>query len=81
MTTIFEKELLCPCCNHKFEGRGLGSTNTFGPKSTDFRTRAIGFDPLYVIIQTCSNCGFSGFEDDFQQGLDNAIKENRWRLV
>lgn len=66
MTTFHEIDLTCPVCQTVFTGKLLTSTNTFGPRSTDFHQRAAGFQPLPLLINTCPNCGYSGASDDFE---------------
>jgi uncharacterized protein (DUF2225 family) len=66
MTTFNHTEVTCPCCGKKFETTILISTNTFGGQTTDFQSRAVGFSPLPLIINTCPQCGFSGGISDFE---------------
>lgn len=65
MTTAFETEVFCSNCCEKFETRIFMSTNSFGPRSTDFYQRAAGEQPLPLRIHTCPHCGYTNFTDDF----------------
>ena len=52
----------------------MGSTNSFGPRTTDFCQYAGGAQPLPFQIHTCPRCGFSGYESDFaNRALDPAV--------
>lgn len=86
MTRIGEMKLRCPCCRHRFMSRIWISTNTAGPLSTDFRQRAIGFQPLLLTIHTCPSCGYSGYKEDFRnrkvgKHLRSLIREKLTPLV
>ncbi len=74
MTTFRKITVTCPSCSHQFETSVLTSTNTFGPRFTDLHVQAVGFQPLVIIINTCLECGFSGYLNDFEQTLDDKVK-------
>lgn len=79
MTTFHETEFNCPVCDTAFMGKVLTSTNTFGPRTTDFHQHAVGFQPLPLLINICPNCGYSGFSSDFDQpALDPELKQRVW---
>jgi hypothetical protein len=42
------------------------STNSFGPFHSDFYREASGEQPICYFVHTCTNCGYTGFEGDFQ---------------
>lgn len=65
MTTLYGTELTCPLCGRAFEATRIGSTNTFGPRTTELRQFPAGIDPLPLLVSTCPDCGFSGFGDKF----------------
>jgi uncharacterized protein len=68
MTTYHTIKTQCPCCSKEVEIRVLTSTNYFG-QHTDFRRETMGFPPTQVLINTCLNCGYSGYESDFDTGI------------
>lgn len=74
MTTFRKINISCPCCEHQFQTEALTSTNTFGPRFTDLHVQAVGFQPLLIIINTCPQCGFSGYLKDFEEPLSADIK-------
>jgi hypothetical protein len=74
MTTMLSISLRCPNCAADFESRGLASTNNFGPRHTDFRQEAAGFQPRQFYVHGCPRCGFSGWEEEFETELDDATK-------
>lgn len=61
MTSFKTEDVPCPVCNAMVTVRYLMSTNTFGGHDTDFRSHAIGADPLYIVISTCKACGYSDY--------------------
>jgi uncharacterized protein (DUF2225 family) len=65
MTTFHEADTRCPCCDAEVKVRVLTSPNTFGGQHTDFHSVAVGFPPLPIMMNTCPNCGFSGYERAF----------------
>lgn len=67
MTTIRTITLQCPNCRAKFETNSLGSTNTFGRRSTDLWQMASGAQPILFVLHTCNSCGCSGFQEDFEK--------------
>jgi uncharacterized protein (DUF2225 family) len=74
MTTIIPQDLTCPGCDATFETRSVASTNSFGPRTTDFCQYAGGAQPLPFQVHTCPQCGFSGYEGDFaDSALDPAV--------
>jgi uncharacterized protein (DUF2225 family) len=75
MTTLSPLSLTCPCCEQEFQTQTLGSTNSFGPLTTDLYKMAGGMDPLPYFVHTCNQCGFSGYEDDFEEPITDDIRE------
>lgn len=86
MTTMRPIELVCPVCDTELEGNIIMSTNTFGGQTTDFHTRASGFDVLDFVITTCHKCGFTDYSsefgekytitDDFRNFIKNELTPN-----
>jgi tetratricopeptide (TPR) repeat protein len=74
MTTMMSVDLDCPNCKSNFETRALASTNNFGGTCTDFRRRAVGFEPLQFLVHACPDCGFSGPEEWFEETLSEEIR-------
>jgi uncharacterized protein (DUF2225 family) len=65
MTTMFPETFTCPVCLGSFENLVLGSSNTFGPLTSELRQHAAGFDPLEASVHTCPECGYSSDTDGF----------------
>lgn len=68
MTTFQEVPVSCQCCNHPYKATVLTSTNTFGGRTTDFHTRAAGFDPLYFVVSSCTQCGYTDYSETIIKG-------------
>lgn len=79
MTRLNQIELTCPTCSFTFGSLTVVSTNLLG-KRTDFHERAEGAQPLPYLVHTCSKCGYSGGECDFDTDavLEPAVKEHVW---
>lgn len=77
MTTFRTVEGNCPICNHTVTIQQITSTNTFGGQDTDFRSHAVGFDPVHIMIASCSNCGYSDFNNFFYKPrpLSDEVKQ------
>ena len=66
MTTTMEHRFTCPLCGNMFDSQLITSTNSFGPMHSDFFREASGVQPICLFVHTCSNCGYTGFEGDFE---------------
>jgi uncharacterized protein len=79
MTRLHEIELTCPICSYTFSSQAVLSTSLLG-KRTDFHERAEGAQPLPYLIHTCSKCGYTGVEHDFddEAALEPAVREHVW---
>lgn len=75
MTTLCPIELHCPACGRDFLSTSWATSNTFGPTTTDFHQKASGFQALHFMIHTCSGCGLSGYESDFEQEPSPEVKQ------
>lgn len=64
MTTIQQKDCQCSLCGTVNQCGVLTSTNNFGGLDTEFRTHAVGLDPLTVYVATCSWCGYTAYDLD-----------------
>ena len=73
MTTIFEETVHCPCCKKSLTLKILGSTSSVGCY-TDFHGITMGYAPLPILMNTCPDCGFSGYSQDFKTPLDSHLK-------
>ena len=74
MTTIMPVSFTCPACHTEFDAYVLTSTNTFGPKTTDFMQFAGCGQPLTFEVHTCPDCGFTAYESDFEaRGLEQDV--------
>jgi uncharacterized protein len=77
VTTFLTEEATCPICDTPMKVNHLTSTNTFGGQETDFRQHAAGFDPLYIVMNTCPTCGYSDFSEFFSKPrpLSDTVKQ------
>lgn len=76
MTTLRTIEMNCPCCHNTFQSTVWLTTNALGQRSTDFYQRAVGFQSLPLEIHTCTSCGYSGSEQDFEDiEIDTRLRE------
>ena len=66
MTTTTEYRFTCPLCGNMFNAQLITSTNSFGPLHSDFYREASGEQPICLFVHTCTNCGYTGFEGDFE---------------
>jgi len=66
MTTFQTQPATCPNCQEKVNVHILTSTNTFGPRYTDFRRDAAGFQPRRIMMSLCEGCGFAGYTHEFK---------------
>lgn len=56
-TSLTKKTFVCPVHGHEYQDFSLGSTNTLGGQDSEFRTYAVGKQPLAYFIHTSPNCG------------------------
>ncbi len=61
MTTMMFVERKCALCGALNECYALTSTNNFGGMDTEFRSYAVGSDPIENSLQTCSKCGYTHY--------------------
>lgn len=74
MTTIAPAMKTCPACHLAFQTLQLQSTNTFGQRTTDFYQFNGGMQALPYEVHTCPSCGFTGFDEAFEQDqVDESI--------
>lgn len=66
MTTLEPHTFTCPLCGNMFESQIVASTNTFGRFHSDFYREAQGEQPVCHFVHSCTNCGYTGYEGDFQ---------------
>ena len=62
MTTMLSEECNCALCGAINQCNSLSSTNNFGGLDTEFRSYAVGTDPLTVYLQTCAVCGYTSYD-------------------
>jgi uncharacterized protein (DUF2225 family) len=79
MTTLHKIELTCPICQQVFSSQAVLSTNLLG-KRTDFHETTVGPQPLPYFVHTCSRCGYSGGQQDFDDdaAVNPVVKEHVW---
>jgi uncharacterized protein (DUF2225 family) len=75
MTTLQPFKLTCPLCGNIFESPIVTSTNSFGKLHSDLYKEAEGEQPVCYFIHSCNDCGYSGFEGDFEpQDFDHEFR-------
>lgn len=62
MTTMLSEECKCALCGAINQYNSLSSTNNFGGLDTEFRSYAMGADPLTAYLQTCAVCGYTSYD-------------------
>lgn len=62
MTTMRHEDCKCSLCGTLNQCGVLMSTNNFGGLDTEFRSHALGLDPLTVYVATCSGCGYTAYD-------------------
>ncbi len=67
MTTLQPRNFTCPLCGNVFESPVIASTNSFGTLHSDLYKEASGEQPICYFVHTCTGCGYSGFEGDFEK--------------
>jgi uncharacterized protein len=75
VTLVLPSFFTCPCCNLRFEGLTLRSTNELGGMTTDFRPYARGFQPLKYSLVTCPECGYTERSHHFGEPVPEDLKE------
>jgi len=74
MTTINEREVICPFCGKPVSIVEVMSFS-IGEKDSDFFPHYLGANPLPVLVETCPNCGYTAFTSDFDKPLTDREKE------
>jgi uncharacterized protein len=74
MTTFQTKSATCPNCQGTVNVHILISTNNFGPRYTDFRRDAVGFQPRRIMMSLCEACGFAGYTHEFK--VTNVLRDD-----
>jgi len=59
----------CPVCGMRFKAVVVVRQNTFAGVDRDLFARAIGPQPEYYRVSTCPKCYYSGYPEDFREGL------------
>lgn len=66
MTTLQAHQFTCPLCSSAFETNLVTSTNSLGQMHSDLYREAAGAQPVCFFVHSCPDCGYSGFDGDFQ---------------
>jgi uncharacterized protein (DUF2225 family) len=72
MTTVQTEIRICPVCEAHFAVNAVTSCGSHGADS-DFRPHYWGSDPLENLVHSCSECGFSGYSEDFLEGVPESV--------
>jgi uncharacterized protein len=56
-----------------FESQLVASTNSFGKLHSDLYKEAEGVQPVCYFVHTCTNCGYTGYEGDFEPQDFNTV--------
>jgi uncharacterized protein (DUF2225 family) len=72
---LFDKNIVCPVCGHKFTTKKVKSKSIKVVKrDTDFRAEYENDNPTFYGVDVCPNCGHARFESDFQDVNEAAKK-------
>jgi len=74
MTMMEEKTFKCPIDGEIFEDGIIISTNQMG-QHTDFKPVVGGVFPFPFYVHACPKCGFSGYDEDFNEEYSDDFKE------
>jgi len=66
----------CPVCGKKVKLAVVTATNTTCGIDRDLFIRSAGPQPEFYLIDTCPNCCFSGYLNDFDLVLPQQVKDN-----
>ena len=80
MTTTYLDILRCPNCAVDFSTAFLSST-TFWDESTELRPIALGGDPERFAVHCCTDCGYSGEEEDFAAAVPPEVSARIARVI
>ncbi|HMB68408.1 MAG TPA: DUF2225 domain-containing protein [bacterium] len=72
MTTFAEEMRVCPVCEARFAVTAVQAGGSHGADS-DFRPHHWGSDPLDHYVHSCVECGFSGYDQDFHDGVSEMV--------
>ncbi len=72
MTTLKPHKFTCPNCGNAFESQLVMSTNSTGTMHSDLYKEAAGAQPVCYFVHTCTSCGYTGYDGDFQPQEFNA---------
>lgn len=72
MNTLQTQLMACPVCEHRFTVDSVDSCGSHGSDS-DFRPHYWGSDPLESFVHSCVECGFSGYEEDYREGVTEPV--------
>lgn len=83
---LYDKDIKCPICNHKFKTKKVKSKCIkVKSRDTDFRAEYEFDNPTFYGVDVCPNCGHARFESDFSDvnvAAKEAIKKNissKWK--
>ena len=62
----------CPVCEARFAVQTVHSCGSHGADS-DFRPHYWGQDPLESFVHACYECGFSGYAEDYREGVTEIV--------
>ncbi|MDP6460885.1 MAG: DUF2225 domain-containing protein [Gemmatimonadota bacterium] len=63
---------ICPVCEARFQSVTPLCTGSHAADS-DFRPHFWGADPLGAQVQSCEECGFSGYAQDYLDGVEESV--------
>jgi uncharacterized protein (DUF2225 family) len=72
MTTVQTEIRICPVCEAHFAVNSVASCGSHGADS-DFRPHYWGSDPLENLVHSCAECGFSGYSEDYLEGVPESV--------
>ncbi len=75
------EEIKCPVCGHTVSVSLILNPNNLGGIDKDLYARAVGPQPEFYLINTCPNCGFSGYLSDFKLRFAESDKEKLRKIL
>ena len=79
---IYDKEVVCPICNFKFNAKAVkASSYRVGKKSSDLFTDYTLVNPYFYDVWVCNSCGYSAMKSDFEKIKSHQAEEIHKRIT
>ena len=75
MSSLYDKELVCPVCNRKTKLKFVkSSVIRLEKKDSDFMTYYRGINPMFYEVLFCNECGYANLGDNFNKISERSIE-------